>query len=120
MISREDLESFFEDTRQQRDDGRMTWDIDGVCRWSFFFVDADREKLLRAGRELAAQGYEDHGLLDPSPNADEQESQFLRVDRIERHTVDSLLARNDQLYAFAEQMGLEAYDGMDVGAVDGP
>ena len=117
MITREALESFFEDTRQLREDGKAKWDIDDVCRWSFFFVDADREKLLRAARELESQGYENHGLLDPSP--DGEEAEFLRVDRLERHTVDSLLARNDQLDAFAKQMGLQGYDGMDVGAVDG-
>ena len=120
MIARDELESFFEDTRRMRDDGRTQWDIDDVCRWSYFFVDPDPEKLLRAGLELERQGYENQGLLDPSPKADEQESQYLRVDRVERHTVDSLLARNDQLDAFAKQRGLEAYDGMDVGAVDGP
>lgn len=97
----------------------MKWDIDDVCRWSFFFVDADRERLIKAGEELERAGYEFVGLLEPGEEDDDQETIYLRVDRVEHHTVDSLMSRNEELYAFAASHGLANYDGMDVGAVGG-
>lgn len=73
-----------------------------------------------AGEDLARDGYELVGLLEPGEDDDDQETIYLRVDRVERHTVDSLLGRNSELYAFAESHGLADYDGMDVGAIDSP
>jgi hypothetical protein len=120
MITREMIEDLFARTRRLRTEGRVKWDIDEVCRWSFFFIDGSREKLIDAGRELEGMGYEFVGLLEPSPGDEGQETIFLRVDRVEKHTVHSLLARNDDLYAFADRAGLQGYDGMDSGTVDGP
>ena len=113
------IEDLFANTRKLRQEGRAKWDIDGVCRWSFFFVDADRERLVRAGEALERAGYELVGLLEPDEN-DDQETIYLRVDCVERHTVDSLMSRNAELYSFAASHGLADYDGMDVGAIDGP
>jgi hypothetical protein len=45
---------------------------------------------------------------------------YLRMDRIQRHSPVSLNELNRELYVIAEQFGVESYDGMDVGAVDGP
>lgn len=120
MISPEMIEDLFERTRQLRREGQVAWDIDAVCRWSYFFVDSSREKLVKAGRELEEAGYEPIGFLEPRPEHDDQATIYLRVDRVEKHTVASLLARNDSLYAVAARHGLRAYDGMDCGAVDGP
>lgn len=114
------LEELFVATRTARREGYVTWDIDDACRWSFFFVDEDRERLIAAGDALARAGYEAVGLLEPHEDDDDRETLYLRVDRVERHTVDSLLARNAELYAFAEAHGLGDYDGMDVGAIDAP
>jgi hypothetical protein len=41
------------------------------------------------------------------------------VDKLEVHSVDSLHERNAQLAVVAARFGVAAYDGMDVGAVDG-
>ena len=38
----------------------------------------------------------------------------------ELHNVESLDARDQELYRFAEEFGLESYDGMDVGPIDDP
>jgi hypothetical protein len=119
-ISRSMIEDMFQGARRDRRSGRANWDIDDVCRWSFFFVDGDRDKLIRAGLALEPAGYELVGLLEPSDGEEDQETIYVRLDRVEKHTVDSLLSRNDELYAFAERFGLTSYDGMDVGAVDGP
>ncbi len=114
------IEDLFANTRKLRQEGRAEWNVDEVCRWSFFFVDADRERLTKAGEELERAGYEFVGLLEPEEEDDDQETIYLRVDRVEGHTVDSLMARNAELYAFAASHDLADYDGMDVGAVDGP
>jgi hypothetical protein len=118
VIDRAMIEDLFARTRQLARDGCAGWDIDDVCRWSYFFVDPDPDRLLAAGEALEADGYELVGLLDDEE--EEPESFLLRVDRVEQHTVESLVARNAELYAFAERHGLEGYDGMDVGAVEGP
>jgi Regulator of ribonuclease activity B len=120
MISREMIVDLFESTRGLRTDGRVSWSIDDPCRWSFFFLDKSREKLIAAGEELEARGYEFVGLLEPGPDEEADAPLYLRCDRIERHTVDSLMQRNDELAAYAAHLGLEAYDGMDVGVADGP
>ena len=120
MITREMLEDFFENTRQLKADGRLDWDIDGECRWSFFFVDSSREKLIAAGQHVEGLGYEFIGLLEPGPEDDDQETLYARVDRRETHTVESLLQRNEELYELAGKLALAGYDGMDAGAVGGP
>lgn len=119
MITRDVLDEFFANTRKLHADGRAEFDIDKLCRWSFFFVDPSEERLLAIAPELAELGYEIYGTLEPDAN-DQDPVYFLRVDKIETHTVETLLARNEQLYAFAGAHGVRDYDGMDVGAIDGP
>lgn len=118
-ITLETLVDFFASTRQSRAAGHMAWDIDGICRWSYFFVDGVRDKLMPVARHLESLGYEFRGTLDPE-DPDDQQIYLLRMDRVERHTPQSLHARNLELYSIADRFGIEAYDGMDVGAVDGP
>ena len=110
MITREQLQDHFEHTRAV-----AKWSIDDVCLWGYFFTDHDRTKLLAAAPALEQMGYRVVGFLEPTPDDDDQELLFLHVEREERHTVDSLHARNQDLYRFAEQFGIETYDGMDVG-----
>ena len=119
MISLERLVSFFEETRKMKSDGQARFDIDQLCRWSYFMIDADREKLTKAGRFLETRGFDVVGFLEPSPE-DKKKLIYLRFDRVEQHTPESLFARNEELYGIARDFQLEDYDGMDVGAVDGP
>jgi hypothetical protein len=119
MITKETLIGFFDDTRKLKATGKARFDIDDECRWSYFFTDTDRGKLIEAGRHLETIGYEVRGFLDPSPD-DEKQTIFLRFDKVETHTPESLFERNTSLYALADRFGLDSYDGMDVGAVDGP
>lgn len=97
---------------------KAKWNIDDVCLWGYFFTDYDRQKLVTAARALESLGYRVVGFLEPTPDDDDQDLLFLHVERVERHTVDSLDARNQQLYRFAEDVGLRSYDGMDVGPVE--
>lgn len=119
MITLQELEDFFEMTRQMYAEGRSAWRIDDECRWSYFFVDAEREKLLPIADYMGRLGYEFMGTLDPEVD-DECQVFFLRMDRVERHSPWSLHELNYQFYEIAERFGVESYDGMDVGAGDGP
>ena len=120
MITKDTLEEFFDMVRKMRDSGEADFDVDGVCRWSYFFIDADRDKLIDVGRYLERNGYEIIGFLEPSPDDDDQETIYLRADRVEHHTLETLHERNQELYRVAQRFGVTDYDGMDVGDVDGP
>lgn len=50
---------------------------------------------------------------------DDDEYYCLHIEKAEQHTVDSLDARNKEFAALATKYGIEGYDGMDVGPVDG-
>ena len=38
--------------------------------------------------------------------------------KVDTHSVDSLDERNRLLYRFADEYGLDSYDGMDVGPIE--
>ena len=120
MITRETLDDFFSSTRELKRSGKAKFDIDGECRWSFFFTDTDSKRLVDLGKMMEDSGYEYVGLLEPTPEDDDQQTIFMRCDRLEKHTVDTLFKRNSELYAVAAEQGVASYDGMDVGHVDGP
>ena len=120
MITREQVEALFLHTRQLRRDGRVDWDIDGVCRWSYYFVDASRKNLLRLGEHLKGMGFQVVGLREPADGDDDPETITLQVDQVEQHTVDSLMARNREFTAAARQFQVRDFDGLDNGPVDGP
>jgi hypothetical protein len=119
MITQEMLQKFFDDTRGLYQRGEAKFSIDEPCRWSFFFVDTAPSKLAPVADHLSSIGYEIKALLEPDENSDNP-AWFLRADRVERHTIESLHARNNELYGVAAQFQVEDYDGMDVGAIDGP
>lgn len=114
MITRDQVEELFDAVRKG-----ATWSPDEICLWGYFFTDPDRAKLARAGRVLAGLGYHVVEILDPDDDDDDDEEErgrfFLHVEREEHHTVDTLDRRNAELYLLAEELGLEGYDGMDVG-----
>ncbi|WP_349261232.1 ribonuclease E inhibitor RraB [Povalibacter sp.] len=90
------------------------WNIDGPLLWGYFFINQTPEPLRKAGEQLEAIGYR---VVDISERSDAAASARwrLHVEKIETHTVESLHVRNQELYALASKMGLNSYDGMDVG-----
>jgi Regulator of ribonuclease activity B len=115
QITREALTAMF---KAARTNPRTKWSIDGKCLWGYFFVDPDRQRLERAGQLLRTDGY--HLVEVRGPSQMKVGLRFiLHVEKAERHSVDTLLARNDRFYAFARKLGLESYDGMDVGPLPG-
>jgi len=115
MITRDDLQDMFDSARAS-----AKWSIDDLCLWGYFFTDHDRDKLSSAAPVLENMGYRVVDLFEADSDDDDQSLFFLHVEREECHTVESLDARNQELYRFADEFGLESYDGMDVGPVDDP
>ncbi len=111
-IDRSVLEEMFASIRSNTE-----WPIDGDMLWGYFFTDKDQAKLERAGQELEARGYRYVGILRPDGDDEDQETLYLHVERVETHTVETLHRRNMELYDLAEELGLDTYDGMDVGPV---
>jgi hypothetical protein len=106
MIPLENLEQMFDDLRAETD-----WDVDGELMWGYYFTDPDTRKLEQAAQRLTGMGY-DMVLIAA---ADDGSTQVLQVERAEKHTPKTLEARNTQLERLAAELGLESYDGMDVG-----
>lgn len=116
-MSRDELEVLFARMRGLKLIGDATYDIDGECRWAYFFLDKSRERLTALAYLFEEQGYEVVGLLEPALDDADQDTLYLRIDRVEQHTVDSLDLRNRQFEAFAKVAGITGYHGMRAAAV---
>ena len=111
VITKESLDEMFANMATD-----TPWDLTKPMLWGYFFTDLSKEKLERSAPLLVAQGYRlvDIYLADKEePN--EADLWWLHVEKVEIHTVDSLHNRNIELYRFANEQGIDSYDGMDVG-----
>jgi len=108
VITLQDLEEMFANMR-----AKTKWDVDGEMLWGYFFFDPDTNKLERVSQRLIASGYR---LVQIYPT-DDKSSCVLHVERVEKHTPQSLHARNGEFERLADEFNLECYDGMDVGPV---
>ncbi len=81
-------------------------------------VDADHPRVGGiAGSvafELDADAEDGYRIVEICEDDDEP-LYWLHVERVEAHSVDSLHERNLSFHRLAEKLGLESYDGMDVG-----
>jgi hypothetical protein len=110
MITREEMVELFADMQKN-----APWDSGKPLLWGYFFADPSRNKLELAQIPLKMQGYQIVGIYDSKPDGDTPALWWLHIEKVEHHTVDTLHARNQELYAFAAEKGIESYDGMDVG-----
>lgn len=93
-----------------------TWDLSRPLLWGYFFTDSSKGALERVAPLLESQGYRLVAIYQADKEAsDEPDLWWLHVERIERHTPDTLDQRNQLFYRFADEHGLGSYDGMDVG-----
>lgn len=76
----------------------------------------ESDRLVSAASALAEMGYRAAEIAD-TPEDERKPLLFLRVEREERHTMQSLEARNQELARFAQEFGLESYDGMEAGPI---
>jgi hypothetical protein len=105
-ISQGQIDAMFANMR-----AHAPWDVDGPLLWSFFFLDADKSRLQSIGADLTAQGYR---FVDISPTRAGDRFR-LRVERVETLTPATLYSRDIDLEALARKVGVQSYDGMDVG-----
>ena len=114
MITHEQLVEMFDNIAQE-----TTWDLRKPLVWGYFFTHGSRAPLEAVVPLLQQQGYRVIALyLEDKDNGKHPDLWWLHVEKTEVHTPDSLHERNQALYRFAETHGLDAYDGMDVGAID--
>lgn len=112
MITKEEMVELFDDMKQN-----APWDISKPLLWGYFFADTSKTKLELAQVLFKAKGYQIVGIYDSKPEASVPALWWLHIEKVELHTVDTLHARNQEFYQFAEEHQLESYDGMDVGPV---
>ena len=111
VITKESLDEMFANMATD-----TPWDLTKPMLWGYFFTGLSNEKLERSAPLLLAQGYRlvDIYLADKE-ESNEADLWWLHVEKVEIHTVDSLHNRNIELYRFADEQGIDSYDGMDVG-----
>ena len=116
MITRDQLDTMFASMARDTD-----WDLSAPLLWGYFFTHGSPEKLAQAAPLLEAQGYRVVDLfLSEKEEPNEPDLWWLHLEKVEVHTPQSLDARNQVLYAFADEHGLDAYDGMDVSPLQTP
>lgn len=114
MITREQLVEMFEGIAND-----AKWDMSKPMVWGYFFTDSSRRKLEKAAPVLEGQGYRVVDIyMSEKDDPEEPDIWWLHVEKIEVHNVETLDARNQDLYRLADTLGLESYDGMDVGPVE--
>lgn len=114
-ITLEMLQKMFQNIFEKTD-----WNMAGDMLWGYFFTHHEPAALEKAGQQLVAQGYRLVNIYQLEPEAENPAAPrpwWLHVEKAETHTPASLDARNDELYQFAYDQGLDCYDGMDIGPV---
>ena len=108
-ISKAQLQEMFDSMRRD-----APWDVDGPLLWGYFFTNSEPSALKRTASELQSKGYR---IVDSSerPGSAASSRWWLHVEKVEKHTVETLHARNQEFYALASKFQLGSYDGMDVG-----
>ena len=94
------------------------WDMSTNMVWGYFFTHNEPKMLEKAAKVLKDQGY---NIVDIYMSDKETENDpnlfWLHIEKVEVHTPTSLDKRNNELYIFAHNFGLDSYDGMDVGPI---
>jgi len=112
-ITIDQLEEMFANIRENTD-----WDISGDMLWGYFFTHNEPSKLEEAKNHLVAKGYRFVDIyLSDKEGPNDPDMFWLHIERVETHSPKTLDARNDELYLFAHEFGLDSYDGMDISPV---
>jgi len=112
-ITLEALVEMFDNIKEQ-----SQWNISGDMLWGYFFTHRNPRKLEEASQHLVGLGYRFVDIyLSDKDDPNDPDLYWLHVEKVEIHTPESLDKRNDELYLFAFKLGIDSYDGMDVGPV---
>lgn len=95
------------------------WDLSEEMLYSYYFVDADVDKLEKLGLKLEADGYDFVDIFELGDEETEKSTgeYLLHIDKIEVHTPESLAQRNVEFKRLAEEYELKTYDGWEFGEV---
>lgn len=94
------------------------WDTSGDMLWGYFFTHNEPTKLEKAKDILLSKGYSFVDIyLSDKDEQDEPDVFWLHIEKVETHSPNSLDERNNELYVFSNEFGLDSYDGMDIGPV---
>jgi regulator of RNase E activity RraB len=116
-----DVESQLEEIREIFNEAKQedNWNLDEPHLFTYYFVDADVDKLEKLGNHLQSQGYD---FIDVFELGDEETEKptgeyLLHIDKEEVHTPESLATRNVEFSRLAEEFAVETYDGWEFGEV---
>lgn len=114
-ITLEMLQKMFRNIFEKTD-----WNMADDMLWGYFFTNSEPAALEKARDLLVAKGYRFVNIYQLDEEVpDAPRPWWLHVEKEETHTPESLDARNDELYHFAYEQGLDSYDGMDIGPIQG-
>ncbi len=90
------------------------WNMKKPYLWGYFFKDSSREKLEKLKQHLVSLGYE---FVDM--NQSEADQLFwLHVEKVQQHSLESLINLNKSLRQLAKDFGIAEYDGMDISPIE--
>ena len=94
------------------------WDMSKPMLWGYFFTHNEPKLLEKAKHVLVKKGYR---FVDLFKGEKEEISKadvwWLHIEKEEIHTAKTLDKKNDEFYILAHKLGLNSYDGMDVGPI---
>lgn len=99
------VEEFYENTRSRKD-----IDVSKNLSWGYYFSSIDKGPLERVKELLLNEkGYSYAEIIK-----EEDSKYYLHIEKIEKHTINSLTQRDIELKNYAEEFNIESYDGFDV------
>ena len=100
----------------RREDG---WNTDEEMLYSYYFVDESVDKLEKLGLYLEKEGYDFVDIFELGDEETEKSTgeYLLHIDKVEKHTPESLAERNVEFQRFADEYEIETYDGWEFGEV---
>jgi hypothetical protein len=107
-ITRETVEALFKDLKENGPDPAAP------LRWSYYFSDPDPKKVEALAARLKQMGYED---VETYQDADAVLN-WLRAEKVEPHTPDTLDSRNREFYKLADELGVQTYVGPAAGHIN--
>lgn len=95
------------------------WNVEGEMLYSFYFVDKSIEKLEKLGLLLEKDDYDFINIFELGDEETKEATgeYLLHLDKTEKHTPESLTARNEEFFKIAEEYEVE-YDGWEFGEED--
>lgn len=90
-------------------------DVSKPLLWWYFFTNHDSKPLYEAKEKLIKKWYRFVDIyISNKQNENQPDLWWLHIEKEEIHSPESLDKRNDEFYIFANEMGLNSYDWMDV------